>query len=98
MMAGRQARSSDVAQQLEGFLRQPGLTRGVLDNTGLTGTYDFGIQFVAPRDEDRQYSKQTDALNIFTAVEQYLGLKIEDVKRPIEVLVVDKADRVPTEN
>jgi uncharacterized protein (TIGR03435 family) len=98
LMAGRQARLSDVARQLEGFLRQAGDSKGVLDKTGLSGTYDFGIQFVAPRDEDRQYSKPTDALGLFTAVEQYLGLKIEDAKRPIEVLVVDKADRVPTEN
>ncbi len=53
---------------------------------------------MSPNDEDRPRSKQADAPGIFTAVEQYLGLKIEDAKRSIEVLVVDNADRVPTEN
>jgi uncharacterized protein (TIGR03435 family) len=40
LMAGRQARISDVARQLEPFLRQPGTIKGMLDKTGLTGTYD----------------------------------------------------------
>jgi len=98
LMAGRQARLSDLARQLEPFLRQGGPIKGTLDKTGLAGTYDFGIQFVSLSNQDRQFAKPTDALGIFSAVEQYLGLKIEDVKRPIEVLVVDKADRLPAEN
>lgn len=98
LASGRQARLSDLSFFLEKSLRQPGIMQGVLDKTGLTGTYDFGIQFVSPNDEDRPQAKQTDAPDIFTAVERYLGLKIQDVKRPIEVLVVDQADRTPTEN
>jgi uncharacterized protein (TIGR03435 family) len=98
LASGWLVRLSDLTFFLEKSLRQPGEIQGVLDKTGLAGTYDFGIQFVSPVEEDRPHSKQADAPGIFTAVEQYLGLKIQDVKRPIELLVVDKADRMPTEN
>jgi uncharacterized protein (TIGR03435 family) len=43
-------------------------------------------------------ASRLNALGIFTAVQQYLGLKVENVKRPIKVLVGDKADRLPPEN
>ncbi|HEY6346852.1 MAG TPA: TIGR03435 family protein [Bryobacteraceae bacterium] len=36
--------------------------------------------------------------NIFTALEKQLGLKLEKGKRPVDFLVIDQADKVPTEN
>jgi uncharacterized protein (TIGR03435 family) len=36
--------------------------------------------------------------NIFTALEKQLGLKLEKAKRPVDFLVIDHADKVPTEN
>jgi uncharacterized protein (TIGR03435 family) len=35
---------------------------------------------------------------IFTALEKQLGLKLEKGKRPVDFLVIDQADKVPTEN
>jgi len=96
--AGRHIGLSELVFFLEKSLRAPGAMKGMVDSTGLTGTYDFGIQFVAPNDQDRPNSKGADAPDIFAAVEQYLGLRIQSVKRPAEVLVVDRADRVPEEN
>jgi uncharacterized protein (TIGR03435 family) len=35
---------------------------------------------------------------LFEALESQLGLKLESRKGPVEVLVVDKVNRMPTEN
>lgn len=37
-------------------------------------------------------------LSVFTAVHEQLGLKLESRKAPIAMLVIDHAERVPTEN
>jgi bla regulator protein BlaR1 len=59
----------------------------VVDKTGLKGKYDFTLQ-LAP--DERQAA-------IFTALEEQLGLKLELQKAPMEVLVIDHAEK-PSEN
>jgi uncharacterized protein (TIGR03435 family) len=71
------------------LLKQP-----VLDHTGLTGLYDLKLEWT-PDDAD---SSPTPKPDIFTAVQQQLGLKLEASKEPLEVLVVDRAEKVPSEN
>jgi uncharacterized protein (TIGR03435 family) len=39
-----------------------------------------------------------DAPSIFTAVQEKLGLRLEGRKSPVEILIIDHAERVPTEN
>jgi len=39
-----------------------------------------------------------DAPSIYTAVQEKLGLKLEGRKSPVEILIIDHAERVPTEN
>jgi len=41
---------------------------------------------------------ESGPLDIFRALEQQLGLKLEPAKEPLEILIVDHAERVPTEN
>ncbi len=86
MIKGRAARVSDLIRMLIGVVGAP-----VVDRTGMDGRYDFSLQF-APL-----LGKPDDALpDVFGAIQQ-LGLKLEPVKGPVEVLVIDKAER-PSEN
>lgn len=66
----------------------------VLDQTGLTGFYQFDLRWTpadAPEGSDT-------GPPIFKAVQEQLGLKLESRKDGVDVLVVDAADRVPTAN
>jgi len=77
----------------------------VLDMTGLKGFYDLTLDWVpeprASGDSKSDVPAVADspagpALPI--ALQEQLGLKLETRKAPIAILVVDHAERVPTEN
>jgi uncharacterized protein (TIGR03435 family) len=75
-------------------LRSPS-GRTVIDKTGLTGRYDFELHWTpdnAPAD-----SPLAGGPSIFTAVEEQLGLKLEPSTAPLDVLVIDSAQK-PTPN
>ena len=78
------------------------LGRPVQDRTGLTGRYNFKLDFApitvstAPAAEGT--AAAPDAFpDIFTAIQEQLGLKLEPSKGPVDVLVIDHIER-PTEN
>lgn len=65
----------------------------VHDETGLAGRYNFELDFVRPG----RVAQTTDAPDLFEAVQTQLGLKLEGKKGPVEVLIVDHAEKA-TEN
>jgi uncharacterized protein (TIGR03435 family) len=66
----------------------------VLDQTGLTGQYNVDLKF-APLLET---SVEDETLpDIFAALQEKLGLKLEATKGPVEVWVIDRAE-MPTAN
>lgn len=68
----------------------------VFDRTGLTGFYDIDLQWTP---DDAQPAADTAAKpDLFTAIQQQLGLKLQTSKEPVNVLVVDRAERVPIAN
>jgi uncharacterized protein (TIGR03435 family) len=81
------------------------LNRIVLDKTGLTGNYDFTFQYTPenfrPRTDLTEPSPSSGmvlppdfgVISIFTAVQEQLGLKLESVKAPIDVIVIDHMER-----
>jgi uncharacterized protein (TIGR03435 family) len=75
------------------------LGRAVINHTGLTGKYDINLQPVpdSPQSQTDPADPlaQADALNlaIIEAVEKQLGLKLESIKAPDEVLVIDHVER-----
>jgi uncharacterized protein (TIGR03435 family) len=66
----------------------------VVDKTGLTGFYSYKLEFTDPRFQRPGSQPSVDAApDIFRAVQEQLGLKLEAKKGPVEVLVVDHAER-----
>lgn len=76
----------------------------VADKTGLSGEYDFTLDFIPPESWQSKVgwspsSAITDETpSLDTAIFEQLGLKLERGKGPVQVLVVDKADKNPVEN
>ena len=67
----------------------------VVDETGLAGEFEVKL-FWTP--DDRPVPEDQQGASVFTAVEEQLGLKLESRKGPMEVMVVDHAEKIPTEN
>jgi uncharacterized protein (TIGR03435 family) len=68
----------------------------VIDETGITGTYDIALEYTTPSLFDSPDATGAD-ISVFAAIQQQLGLKLEARKGPVEVLVVDHAEK-PGEN
>ena len=66
------------------YLEAP-VSRNVLDRTALQGNFDLELQYAPPND--------TTGVSIFTALREQLGLKLESTKAPIDVLVIDGAEK-----
>jgi len=98
------ATSASIASMFAAQLGQP-----VTDATGLTGKYDFTLSWVtesrggnrgaAGSDPPLAGMDDSDAgPTLVQAIQSQLGLKLEQKKGPMEVIVVDHVERVPTEN
>jgi uncharacterized protein (TIGR03435 family) len=102
-LAARNATLADFV----GLMQTTALDRPVVDQTGLAGRFDFTLDWTpdefqfsdlgprrppAPASDDAQ--KDPD---LFTAIRQQLGLKLEATKAPADVLVIDHVEK-PTGN
>jgi uncharacterized protein (TIGR03435 family) len=112
---GAMAHSSARAQSLSQLTTMLGSQLGlpVLDKTGLTGRYDFELEFAPdlkefalpppPPGGGAGLTGPADTVtesgpDITTAVQQQLGLKLVAGKAKLDVLVIDKAEKMPTAN
>ncbi len=98
---GRQVVMADLVKVLQGLLQRP-----VVDRTGFTGKFDVAMPFaydegvtVGIGNPWPQASRPDTAANppLLDALQRQLGLKAEPSKGPVEMLVIDRAER-PTEN
>ena len=65
----------------------------VNDDTGLAGKYDFDLFW-----SDRTTDAGESGPDLITAIQEQLGLKLERKKGPVELIVVDHAEKTPTAN
>lgn len=61
--------------------------RRVVDRTGLTGTFNFFLQY------NRGQKLDSPHPSLFTALEEQLGLRLESAKGPVEFIVIEKASQ-----
>ena len=102
VLPARNATMADFA----GVMQSAVLDRPVVDKTGLAGRFDFTLtwtpdefQFESLGVKVPPSADNAAALpDLFTAIQQQLGLKLEGRKGPVEVLVVDHIEKAPTEN
>lgn len=60
--------------------------RTVVDKTGLAGKYDFQLNFASDMGD-------ISGPSLFTALQEQLGLKLDSEKGPVEVVVIDSAQK-----
>jgi uncharacterized protein (TIGR03435 family) len=92
-------------ENFAGFLSSAvsGVGRPVLDKTGLTGTYDFPLNWsvysarpAMPSAATGDASEPDDATSIFGALKE-IGLKLQPAAGPMETIVIDHVEK-PSEN
>jgi uncharacterized protein (TIGR03435 family) len=64
----------------------------VVDKSGIQGLYTFDLHYATADHPDPNLP------DIFTAVQEQLGLKLVAQKVPVDYLVIDHVDKIPTEN
>ncbi|HEX3942052.1 MAG TPA: TIGR03435 family protein [Acidobacteriaceae bacterium] len=85
-----QAWHSPVSNLLS-FL-SPELGRSVVDQTGLTGNYNFALQWT-PEMQNGAAAAEDSGPSLFTALQEQLGLRLESTTAPMDVLVIDHVER-----
>ena len=100
MMEGDRARMANkghmdvLVKLLAGQLGHP-----VVDATGLTEEYQFALYWIPqPPGAGPSMAEDPAGPDLFAALQQQMGLKLEPKKHPVEMLVVDHAERIPTAN
>jgi uncharacterized protein (TIGR03435 family) len=98
MLPARNVTMTELAQSMQSAV----LDRPVIDRTGIEGRYDFTLDWQPDETQFLSFGPpqpQTDSgkPDIFKAYQEQLGLKIEGVRAPADVMVLDKSER-PSEN
>jgi uncharacterized protein (TIGR03435 family) len=78
----------------------PGMGRldhAMVDQTGLTGRWDFAIEFTPERPDGAPPPEDAQAPTFIQALREQLGLKLESIKAQLPLLTIDHVER-PTEN
>jgi uncharacterized protein (TIGR03435 family) len=96
-LEGKRISMAQLANTLSGIVGAP-----VIDKTGYTKAFDFHLEFTRdvtaahpnfPAAAGDAGPADTSGPSIFTALQEQLGLKLEAGKDPVEILVIDHAEK-----
>jgi uncharacterized protein (TIGR03435 family) len=83
-----------LAQWLSRFTDRP-----VVDMTGIPGVFDFTLQYSLERENSKAEPNEAAKYPIVPlAIEEQLGLRLEKRTSTVEMLAIDRAEKVPIEN
>jgi uncharacterized protein (TIGR03435 family) len=88
VMQRARASLTDLAGDLSDLAGRP-----VVDRTGIPGSFRLRLWYTRYTS-----TSESEGPDIFAAVREQLGLRLEPGRGPVETLIVDRADKVPTEN
>jgi uncharacterized protein (TIGR03435 family) len=103
---GRAAIRNATMEDFTGFMQSIVLDRPVVDQTKLDARYDFTLDWTP---DETQFPDRTGPAppppaadaetfpDLFTAMQQQLGLKMESTKAAVDVIVIDKVEK-PSDN
>ncbi|HUK16503.1 MAG TPA: TIGR03435 family protein [Bryobacteraceae bacterium] len=102
-MTAKGATMGSLVNTLTSVLGQP-----VIDKTGLTGRYDMALEYsredaagfrvASPPPGPSSFGPAPEpAVSIYGSIQQ-LGLKLEAGKFPLDTIVIDHVEKMPTEN
>jgi len=72
--------------------------RPVLDQTGLEGRYEIGLEYSRDVNLENAAGADSSDPSLFTVLKEKLGLKLESKKEDIDCVVVDSVTLTPTPN
>jgi bla regulator protein blaR1 len=97
-----EAASMRMSELADAFSMLTGRT--VVDKTGIAGTFRVQLTYIPDESLTRlagpppnPATRASDGPDLFTAMQEQLGLKLESAKGPVPVIVIDSVER-PSEN
>jgi uncharacterized protein (TIGR03435 family) len=82
-VTSHKASLADLASRLSLDLDRP-----VFDNTGIKGDFEITLE----------WAREGDGPSVFSAIQEQLGLKLQPTTTPIEIIVIDRANKIPVAN
>jgi uncharacterized protein (TIGR03435 family) len=92
---GERGTMEQFAARLAPYVQRPTINR-----TGLQGEYDVTLRWTPGAQAPPAVAADAPdpGISIFSALQSQLGLKLDPKRGPVEVLVIDNVEKVPTEN
>jgi bla regulator protein blaR1 len=71
--------------------------RPIIDRTGLSGTFDFSLEFIPERvtasNSDADLQPEPQGTTAFEALKEQLGITLKPIKAPMQALVIDHVEQ-----
>ena len=90
--SNRSIEANKISLKILATLLAGQMDRPVLDSTGIEGMFDVSLEWTSDNDG------AAGGPSIFSVLTEQLGLRLESQTGPVEIILVDHAEKVPTEN